>query len=107
MGVLEVQGPQRGRKRGSSAASDGDKREGYGHPTWKQGSWQGELAIHGETYDPDTVDLAAPENFHVQQVVTVTDGERTGIGVLEHVVFGPYEPSGLTGMFDGALESGS
>ena len=80
---------------------------GYGHPTWKHGSWQGELAIHGETYDPDTVDLAAPENFHVQQVVTVTDGERTGIGVLEQVVFGPYEPSGLTGMFDGALESGS
>jgi len=75
---------------------------GYGHPIWKQGNWQGDLAVHGETYEPDEVDLAAPENFHVQQVVTVTDGERTGIGVLEQIVFGPYEPAGLTGMFDGA-----
>ena len=78
---------------------------GYGHPIWKQGAWQGELAIHGESYDPDTMDLTAPENIHVQQVVTVTDGTRSGIGVLEQIVVGPYEPSGLTGLFDGAPAS--
>lgn len=74
---------------------------GYGHPTWKQGSWQGERQVHGESFDPDELDLTAPENIHVQQVVTVTDGERSGIGVLEQVVVGPYEPGGLTGLFDG------
>ncbi|MBT6443419.1 MAG: hypothetical protein HOK58_00345 [Acidimicrobiaceae bacterium] len=78
---------------------------GYGHPIWKQGAWQGELAIHGESYDHDTMDLTAPENIHVQQVVTVTDGTRSGIGVLEQIVVGPYEPSGLTGLFDGAPAS--
>lgn len=75
---------------------------GYGHPKWKQGSWQGDLEVHGESFDPQELDLTAPENIHVQQVVTVTDGERTGIGVLEQIVVGPYEPSGLTGLFDGA-----
>ncbi len=75
---------------------------GYGHPTWRQGNWQGDLAVHGESFDPAELDLTAPENIHVQQVVTVTDGERTGIGVLEQIVVGPYEPSGLIGHFDGA-----
>ena len=71
-------------------------------PVWKQGAWQGDFAIHGETYEPDQIDLSSPENIHVQQVVNVSDGERSGIGVLEQIVVGPYEPSGLTGMFDGA-----
>jgi len=75
---------------------------GYGHPTWRQGAWQGEFAMHSESFEPADLDLTSPENIHVQQVVTVTDGERTGIGVLEHIVVGPYEPSGLTGLANGA-----
>jgi len=75
---------------------------GYGHPKWRQGAWIGDLEIGSESFDPDELDLAAPENFHVQQVVHVDDGERTGIGVLEQIVFGPYRPAGLTGLFDGA-----
>jgi hypothetical protein len=75
---------------------------GYGHPRWKQGAWQGELEIGGETFDPADLDLLAPENIHVQQVVRASDGEREGIGVLEQVVFGPHAPSGLTGLLDGA-----
>ncbi|MFV0309218.1 MAG: hypothetical protein ACK5OX_15905 [Desertimonas sp.] len=75
---------------------------GYGHPSWPQGAWQGELAIHGETYDNETLDLLAPENIHVQQVCRVHDGQRTGIGVLEQIVVGPYAPGGFTDMFDGA-----
>ncbi len=75
---------------------------GYGHPKWKQGNWHGDLEVHGESFDPAELDLTAPENIHVQQVATVTDGERTGIGVLEQIVVGPYEPSGLTGLFDGS-----
>ena len=42
------------------------------------------------------------ENLHVQQVVRARDGERTGIGVLEQIVIGPYAPAGFTGLLDGA-----
>lgn len=75
---------------------------GYGHPKWRQGAWQGELALGHESFDPAELDLLLPENIHVQQVVKVSDGQRTGIGALEQVVFGPYEPAGFQSMFDGA-----
>ena len=75
---------------------------GYGHPVWGQGMWKGELAIGGESFDVDKLDLLAPENFHVQQVVRATDGTQTGVGVLEQVVFGPYAPAGFTDFTDGA-----
>ncbi len=75
---------------------------GYGHPRWRQGSWQGELEVGGETYDPSDLDPLAPDNLHVQQVVRATDGTRTGIGVLEQIAIGPHTPSGLTGFLDGA-----
>jgi hypothetical protein len=77
---------------------------GYGHPQWGQGMWKGELAVGGESFDPDALDLLAPENIHVQQVVRTTDNAgRRGIGVLEQVVIGPYAPGGFTSFLDGAL----
>ncbi len=75
---------------------------GYGHPTWKQGLYKGELEIGGESFDPLELDPLRPENIHVQQVVRVSDGERTGIGALEQIVVGPYAPAGFTDWFDGA-----
>jgi hypothetical protein len=75
---------------------------GYGHPKWRQGSWQGELVTGHESFDPAELDLLQPENIHVQQVVRASDGERTGIGALEQVVVGPYAPAGFTDWFDGA-----
>lgn len=75
---------------------------GYGHPTWGQGRWQGELKTGTESYDLASLDLLAPENLHVQQVVRATDGKRHGIGVLEQIVFGPYAPAGFTEFLDGA-----
>lgn len=75
---------------------------GYGHPEWGQGVWKGELAVGGESFDPRQLDLLARENLHVQQVVRATDGTRTGIGVLEQAVVGPYAPAGFTEFFDGA-----
>ncbi len=76
---------------------------GYGHPTWGQGMWKGELEIGGESFDPLELDPLRPENIHVQQVVKVADGERTGIGALEQIVVGPYAPAGFTELFDGAV----
>jgi len=75
---------------------------GYGHPSWRQGAWQGELEIAGESFDPLALDPLAVENIHVQQVVRVSDGERSGIGALEQIVIGPYEPAGFTEFLDGA-----
>ncbi|NJN51080.1 MAG: hypothetical protein HC809_04175 [Gammaproteobacteria bacterium] len=75
---------------------------GYGHPEWGQGMWKGEMALGGESFDPRQLDLLARENVHVQQVVRATDGTRTGVGVLEQVVVGPYAPAGFTQFFDGA-----
>ncbi len=75
---------------------------GYGHPEWPQGAWKGELAIGGESFDPTDLDLLAPENLHVQQICVATDGTQTGIGALEQIVVGPYEPAGFTDFLDGA-----
>ncbi|MEZ5256275.1 MAG: hypothetical protein R2705_05140 [Ilumatobacteraceae bacterium] len=75
---------------------------GYGHPVWRQGAWRGELAIGGESFDPEQLDLTSFENLHVQQVCALSDGERTGVGALEQIVVGPYAPAGFTGLNDGA-----
>ena len=75
---------------------------GYGHPEWGQGMWKGELATGAESFDPRQLDLLAPENIHVQQVVRASDGQRTGIGVLEQIVVGPYAPAGFESFLDGA-----
>lgn len=75
---------------------------GYGHPRWRQGTWQGELATGSESWDPEELDLLAVENIHVQQVCRVSDGQRTGMGALEQIVVGPYAPAGFTEALDGA-----
>lgn len=77
---------------------------GYLHPEWGQGFWKGELALGGESFRPEELDLLAPENIHVQQVVRASDAERTGVGVLEQICIGPHAPSGFTGPLDGAAE---
>jgi hypothetical protein len=75
---------------------------GYGHPKWRQGAWHGELETGFESFDPNELDLLRPENVHVQQIVKATDGKREGLGVLEQIVVGPYEPAGFTSWTDGA-----
>ena len=76
---------------------------GYGHPTWRQGAWQGELKTGVESFDPNELDLLRPENIHVQQVCRVSDGAGgRGLGALEQIVIGPYAPGGFTDMLDGA-----
>ncbi|RLA45930.1 MAG: hypothetical protein DRR06_06140 [Gammaproteobacteria bacterium] len=69
---------------------------GYFHPVWCQGVWQGEMEIGGEVFDPETLDPNDASNLHVQQIVRVTDGTQSGMGVLEHACLGPYKPYGFT-----------
>jgi len=75
---------------------------GYGHHEWGHGMWKGELELGGESFDPAELDPLALDNVHVQHVVKVSDGARAGIGALEQLIMGPYEPAGLTGWTDGA-----
>ena len=73
---------------------------GYMHPEWGHGVWQGELAMASERWRLDEVDETAFENQHVQHLVRARMGDREGIGVLEQIIFGPYEPYGFEGIID-------
>lgn len=77
---------------------------GYWHPEWGHGSWHGELAYSAESWSWDEVNPLALENIHIQQVVRARCGDDVGIGVLEQMHVGPYEPYGLKDWFDGAGE---
>lgn len=74
---------------------------GYTHPQWGHGVWHDELAVGGEEHPVEALDNLEPWNIHVQQVMRARWGERSGLGVLEQLVFGPHRPSGLTGLLDG------
>ena len=75
---------------------------GYGHPEWGHGHWKGEAAVGYERWDLPTAQPCAPQNIHIQAVCRATMGEQVGIGILEQLVIGPHEPSGLAGMIDPA-----
>jgi hypothetical protein len=75
---------------------------GYVHPEWGHGTWQGPLAVHGESFAVDGCPPLEPRFVHVQELVRAHWGNRTGIGVLEQLVIGPHHPTGLTGLLDGA-----
>ena len=82
------------------------KGAGYFHPTWAHGLWHDELAVGGEESDVNDLDRLAPDTVHLQQVMRATWGERSGLGVLEQLVFGPHAPSGFRSMLDGAPGNG-
>jgi len=73
---------------------------GYGHPAWRHGGYKGELVVEREDIDLAAVDMAAPENVHIQALSHVTlslpgEAPQTGMGVFEQLVAGPYRPYGL------------
>jgi hypothetical protein len=73
---------------------------GYSHPEWGHGLWKGELAMASERWRLDEIDESAFENQHVQHLVRAHMDGKEGIGVLEQIVMGPYEPYGFTGIID-------
>ena len=74
---------------------------GYLHPRFGHGSNHGELEVGAESIKADEFMPLDPSSIHVQTLCRVRFGERSGIGVLEQLAFGPHEPSGLTGLLDG------
>ncbi|MGA9275790.1 hypothetical protein [Ilumatobacter sp.] len=79
---------------------------GYTHPEWGHGVWKGELEVAGDRWDLPVDDLTAPQHVHIQTMVKATTsgamGVHEGLGVLEQFVIGRHDPSGLSGIFDGA-----
>jgi hypothetical protein len=72
---------------------------GYGGE-WRHGGLKGELMVAREDIDLSQVDMAAPENWHIQAISKATmeaPGEptREGIGIFEQLIAGPYRPYGL------------
>lgn len=75
---------------------------GYLHPVWVHGRWHGGPQVAGEAHQVEDLDNLALDCIHVQQVMRCRWGDRSGLGVLEQLAIGPHQPSGLTGLLDGA-----
>ncbi|MCM3884874.1 hypothetical protein [Frankia sp. R82] len=78
------------------------KGVGYSHPVWGHGQWHDELAVGGELHKVADLDTLAPDCLHLQQVMRASWAGRTGLGVLEQLVIGPYSPGGFRAVLDGA-----
>ncbi|MGB1737810.1 MAG: hypothetical protein ACPHE1_06675, partial [Pseudomonadales bacterium] len=74
---------------------------GYGHETFRHGSYHGALDVLRERL---VLSDMGPENLHIQAmcdvVLTTKRGQEKGQGVLEQLVIGPHAPSGFSGMMD-------
>jgi hypothetical protein len=75
---------------------------GYSHPQFAHGRWHGGPIVSDEQLNLETLDPLEYANIHVQHVVRATCGDQVGLGVVEQLVIGPYEPAGLRGLLDGA-----
>ena len=74
---------------------------GYTHPTDGHGVWLGESYRNGESFAVAEVDETIPFNQHIQAVCRVRrDDDAVGIGILEQLIIGPHQPSGLAELFD-------
>jgi hypothetical protein len=75
---------------------------GYGHPEWGHGCWRGENETVSWRWRSDEIDPQKSSSIHVQQLVAARWGDQRGIGVLEQLVIGNHDPTGLSGLFDGS-----
>lgn len=74
---------------------------GYGHASFRHGSYHGELDVLRERY---VLSEVGPENLHIQAMcdieLTSSRGTERGQGVLEQLVIGPHAPSGFSEVMD-------
>ncbi|MEM7340106.1 MAG: hypothetical protein AAF467_15730 [Actinomycetota bacterium] len=75
---------------------------GYTHPEWGHGHWRGEADSTRDEIVLAEANPGDPTMVHVQTLCRATWGDRVGTGVVEQLVIGPHEPTGLTGIVDGA-----
>lgn len=75
---------------------------GYRHPVWGHGRWVGADESTRDEIVLSDVDPSDHLMLHVQALARARWGDRHGIGVVEQLVIGPHQPTGLTGIIDGA-----
>lgn len=74
---------------------------GYGHPKWGHGMFVGPDERGYDSFVVADVDEADFLHQHIQAFCQVTrDDGATGVGILEQLIFGPHDPSGLAGILD-------
>lgn len=74
---------------------------GYGHPTWGHGMYVGEDVRSHDSFVTAEVNEADPLYNHVQILSTASRGDGAkGMGILEMLIAGRHDPSGLTGFTD-------
>jgi hypothetical protein len=78
---------------------------GYMNPVWGHGHYKGALAVGYDQFETAKVNENDFPYQHVQAFCTAElEGpgglRRSGAGVLEQLVIGPYAPHGLTGLLD-------
>ncbi|MHB8511633.1 MAG: Rossmann-fold NAD(P)-binding domain-containing protein [Actinomycetota bacterium] len=75
---------------------------GYLNTEWGHGIYHGESVEGYEECKIDELDPLIMPNIHVEQLVKVKRGQKTGVGVLEQLILGPHAPTGLNEILDGA-----
>ena len=74
---------------------------GYTHPTMGHGTWQGLSKVEHDRWVIGDLDRTAYMHQHVQHVATVTADDGTeGSGILEQLILGAHDPTGLKSLFD-------
>jgi hypothetical protein len=72
----------------------------YGGDLWRHAQYHGPLAVEGDVWDltdPAVVARTAAQN---ETVCRVQQGDKTGYGIFEFILFGLYEPYGFKSLSD-------
>jgi hypothetical protein len=73
---------------------------GYLHPKWGHGMYVGSEASTYEAFKLAEVDRSSPLFQHIEAVSRARLGKREGMGILEMLILGPHQKSGLREMLD-------
>lgn len=78
---------------------------GYLHPEWGHGKWRGEADATRDKIVLDEIDPLSGKYVHIQALSRARCGTQIGMGVVEQLILGPHEPTGLAGVLEGAGSS--
>jgi hypothetical protein len=77
---------------------------GYTNPDWPHGGFKGELVTERDDIDLTKIIAARPDHLHIQAISRVEmeqEGKtKSGVGILEQLIIGPFAPLGLVTLFD-------
>ena len=62
---------------------------------WRHGQYHGKLAIEGDVWDISDPAVVAGLAGQTETVCRVQQGDQTGYGIFEFILFGQYEPYGF------------